>query len=550
MLFSAPLLLGATSTAPSAEAEKVDSLIQRLADPDPAAREAAATLLKSLGMTARPQLMQAARSPSPQIASGATELLMQLPWSVESDPPEVRKELAEYGNGDNAQRKNVIAKIFKIPGGTSALLRLAQDDPSDSVSWFAASALSLLEDADITAQLCAMDLREVRVQMLILAGRALLQNDRQKAMEVLRRAIEASAGGDEVQMTCACTLLVTDALEQGDAARAASFLRLRARNASSDPGSSPAVFELFALYADHGLTSEAAKDFEEFSVYLGRPEILYAISRIERTKAGGSNMLADVFSRAALAGSLESVDVRAEVAKICSNRAWNDEARQELRAIVQTKTPVDDPAENYAFYARAELTLLAALREDYASATEYISAQMRAFEKSDRFSAGTDLQAQRNGYLLHAARDAHDVHLAADLLNKLVDLPAPDCDVAIEVVNALRAEGRNAEARAYFARAYGALKAEMQDRSQLSTWLNNTAWLCAKCNEKPQEAIELAKRAMALEPDSYGAIDTAATAYFAAGNVAEAIRLEKRALLMRPNDVFLQRQMEKFQQSK
>jgi predicted Zn-dependent protease len=89
--------------------------------------------------------------------------------------------------------------------------------------------------------------------------------------------------------------------------------------------------------------------------------------------------------------------------------------------------------------------------------------------------------------------------------------------------------------------------AKDQRDSAMGEAMNDLAWFCSRTGEHAEEASALADRAMALEPENYAYIDTAASAHFAAGDAAEAVRLEKRALLMRPSDVFMQRQLQRFE---
>jgi predicted Zn-dependent protease len=58
----------------------------------------------------------------------------------------------------------------------------------------------------------------------------------------------------------------------------------------------------------------------------------------------------------------------------------------------------------------------------------------------------------------------------------------------------------------------------------------------------------MSQRATRLVPDSAGYWDTAAEANFAAGNCAQAVRLETRALALKPNDRFMTRQLARFKQ--
>src|SRR5581483_6731640 len=110
----------------------------------------------------------------------------------------------------------------------------------------------------------------------------------------------------------------------------------------------------------------------------------------------------------------------------------------------------------------------------------------------------------------------------------------------------LKADHRDSQAQAYFDKAYRLQVEKLSMRLKAAETLNNIAWLCARTGEHKDEAIAFANRAMALEPENYAYIDTAASAYFAGGDPKRAVALEKRALNMRPRDAFMQKQLDTF----
>jgi tetratricopeptide (TPR) repeat protein len=65
-----------------------------------------------------------------------------------------------------------------------------------------------------------------------------------------------------------------------------------------------------------------------------------------------------------------------------------------------------------------------------------------------------------------------------------------------------------------------------------------------------EEALDLATKAITLDPENAAYLDTAAEANFRAGNVDEAIRLETKGLEFRPNDKFMREQLERFKAGK
>ena len=67
--------------------------------------------------------------------------------------------------------------------------------------------------------------------------------------------------------------------------------------------------------------------------------------------------------------------------------------------------------------------------------------------------------------------------------------------------------------------------------------MNNLAWVLSVQGKKG--AVDVARRAVALEPNNVNAMDTLAAALSVEGNDAEALALQKRAVQMGPKAHFL-----------
>ncbi len=79
--------------------------------------------------------------------------------------------------------------------------------------------------------------------------------------------------------------------------------------------------------------------------------------------------------------------------------------------------------------------------------------------------------------------------------------------------------------------------------------LNSVAWALAERGLHPERAVELALRAHGLAPDDHNIMDTVATAHYAAGDYAEAVRWERSALELDPGNEFYLEQLERFRQA-
>ena len=133
---------------------------------------------------------------------------MQLPWWSTTDPINVRQLLIHYGTLSNDGRINVIAQIGNVTGGEGALLRLTEEDPSELVSWYAATTLRYLEDPWIWDSIRKLNLTDARPQVVALAGRAFYSVDRRKSLRC------SSGPCKKIPMTMAVTKFTLTDLEQ------------------------------------------------------------------------------------------------------------------------------------------------------------------------------------------------------------------------------------------------------------------------------------------------------------------------------------------------
>src|SRR5688500_9758545 len=127
------------------QGEDVTALIGSLADPDPVARERAGERLIQLGSKARDDVLAAARSDDPEIASRAGQVLLRLPWSRPGDSPQAGKILQVYGTNDERRRMAHVEAFAKLRE-YEVLLRLLVEDPSDGVRWAVVRKLKVAAD--------------------------------------------------------------------------------------------------------------------------------------------------------------------------------------------------------------------------------------------------------------------------------------------------------------------------------------------------------------------------------------------------------------------
>ncbi|MGB7159706.1 MAG: hypothetical protein WBD40_16685, partial [Tepidisphaeraceae bacterium] len=157
-----------------------------------------------------------------------------------------------------------------------------------------------------------------------------------------------------------------------------------------------------------------------------------------------------------------------------------------------------------------------------------------------------DLEAQMHWRYLRAARAAGDQKKVRKHLDVLKKLSPDDADIAIDLVPLLKDLGEAETSKSFFDMVYARLRAKVDADPNDPEALNNLAWLLSRTGERLPEALELATKAVKIAPDTAAFLDTAADANFRNGNADEAIRLETRALLQRPNDKFMNEQLARF----
>ncbi len=182
-------LIAAEQAGPRS-ANEVAILIEQLGAESYATRLRAKEALQRIGLEAFDQLHLAQFHPDSEIAMSARFLISSLlvSWSKESDPPEVRETLREYGACSESERSSRIDRLAEFPNriGLPALVRVASYERALRLSRRAALALMQQPmENDPAAR------RRNSEQVLEVLG----DNDRQAA-EWLRAYAEDLASGE------------------------------------------------------------------------------------------------------------------------------------------------------------------------------------------------------------------------------------------------------------------------------------------------------------------------------------------------------------------
>jgi tetratricopeptide (TPR) repeat protein len=121
-----------------------------------------------------------------------------------------------------------------------------------------------------------------------------------------------------------------------------------------------------------------------------------------------------------------------------------------------------------------------------------------------------------------------------------------DIDLAADLVEALDAASRGAEADAFLARVTDRLDEAQAAAPGAATLYNASAWLLARTGRRLDDGLRLAQRAVALSPQHAAYIDTLAEVQFQLGKGDAALELEQEAVALEPERAFLHAQVERF----
>jgi tetratricopeptide (TPR) repeat protein len=569
------------ATAPAAQIASdhlptIDSQIARLGDADPTVRQLAADWLVHLGAAARPAVLAASRGDDPQIADGATQVLRSLPWSMPDDPPEVKKLLDPYGSATVADRIGIVAQLAELPESQPALLRLLSDESNEDVCWQIEQELIQRPNAKTFAAARQLDPQTSRPAALVLAAHAWLTPlppaatgiasanagdrdvDRDRASAMLRRAVALEAVAptyDDGQLDFAFDQLAASAVDQHRYEDAAKLRRQQCKRIGVTRTTFPSpFFELLILHADFGPLHGFQDDLKTYDTYAAAPESLFILSRLYSRL--GQSLTARALEQAGLCASI-SVDSRSAATDFLIEHGWDDLACKECRA---TLARADATPDRDDVNARLRLSSLAANRGDEQQAADQlrmaladhkISGGELTMTRGDRVISGAEaelaMQIELAQHALHAAQAKGDAAEVGREVDELMRLGPNDAEAALDLVPELRTRGRTAEADKLFQSAYAPLRARIDAGETDPTLMNEIAWLCARCNEHLDEALDLSNRAVAAEPSSAAYLDTNAEAHFRKGQAAEAARLEGTALKYQPGDPFMEGQLKRFQ---
>lgn len=583
-----PSTFGGAQRSESTEIDleaRIALLIDQLGDPRYATRERAQAELRRLRLDAFDALNEAQYSDDIEIALSARYLVrgMQVHWSSEDDPLEVKHLLKEYSPRPDSERQNLIEQLALL-GSEQALrplCRLVRYEASEKLSKQAALAVLRLaapQDGSARREL-AEALRGrmgkskrsaaewVRAHADMLADMPAAQQQWRDLIE--QEEMRLVQMPDQTSREILRDLLkwYSDQLTQraaGEEALAVTRQIVGLLN-STNPEVLDAV-DWFRGRENWPMIAEVAERFPD--LFQRSPELLYRLAET-RSQLGDQEAAEQAAGQAFAAVLPDSPEKHMETAANLQHDGLFTWAEREYRHVAGLLDEAPAEAIRAQFFlsemlhdvqqdgaASDVLTSLIQTVEQDADIRKIVELELgrevqairsrQCFFQAQHLGRGDDIKGQREWLLAGYQHDPHDV----DLLIAMYRLPSAEEDWTRETRQRLndaaeyfRQQIRELTDRMHSARAF-------EDRALATIHLalvnNQFAWLIANTEGDFDEALRCSQRSLELQPNRAGFLDTLGRCYYAKGDYANAVLYQSQAVAMEPHAPQMQAQLRLF----
>lgn len=193
----------------------------------------------------------------------------------------------------------------------------------------------------------------------------------------------------------------------------------------------------------------------------------------------------------------------------------------------------------------------AAVRKEYAKAAAYyergVVGCLRVGSQFVDSSAYLVVPQLVHQHRARAALAAGRVGEALAEAKVCLDLVPGNVDLTVQLVPELDKAGRKTDGDALYEKAAAVHKKLCADYPKGAFAHNSVAWLAACCRRDLDAALEHAKKATELQPQTPGYLDTLAEVYFQRGDTAKAIACMKKCRVMDPRKTYFGKQLRRFE---
>ncbi len=597
-LVSALCASSPTRASDNDDQTEVGKLIELLGSDSYATRVRAREKLQRMGLEAFDELHLAQDHPDNEISMSAKYLVSSLlvSWSKESDPPEVREALMEYGAQDETERSSRIDMLAEFPSrkGLPALVRLVRFETSLRLARRAALALmqqpmasdpsTRRSNAERVLEILGDNDRQasewLRVYSTDLARGEYSADQWRQLIAAQRHQID-TASTQQSSRPSVLELVRVCATRAAAAGQVDEALGLASENIDLIAPTTRQLIEACSWAIDNHLHPFVLELREQhLRMFDKQPILLYGAA--EAKKVAGADEEADQLAQQASRIKPlptdeaekakmqpkeveETAQAHLLISKKLEERGLFHWAEREFRQIINALEIDAQPST----IARAELAQMLGELERHEDVVEVLKPLIDRVEKDGK------LKQQLNTTIMfryNRIRSDVDYHRAMalikqdktdearELLVQAYRMYPPNIDILIQMyrldgdqewknlvdemldrtIRRVQAEVQNAEAQARQLGRTGDVS--------LARELNQYAWLVCNTSGDFQKALAYSLKSIDLEMDG-AKLDTCARCYYAVGDIENAIRMQKRALKLMPHSPPLVRQLAEFEKA-
>ena len=571
----------AASNSPVAD-DAIEKLIAELGSAQFAVRRRAEDALMRLGPDAVDALKVAEDNPDLEISERVRYIQQRLrvDWTQPDDPDAVRRLLARYGDLSQAEKEDRIEQLAKLPAGEGfgALCRIARLEPSLVTARRAALAL-MDEPAPQEGPYTAAESYErelgsstrapvewVRLHLREAKDPRAAAPAWQKAVEVERALLKQKSS--ETDQLVTIDLLVW------------RIKRCNELNLLDETAAALVQTIEFSVDRDPTRVVESLEWALQWIIDNKRWEIFDRLKPSYEEDLNGNRILLY------MAGTAAARSAHDAEAQALAKQAFELEKRDEgerLRIayrLAHQYGMVDWAIREYrrsiaklaklgaqSAWAHSELATWLHDRQEYEEAAKLLAEFCDGLEadaagkeqlarelESDQIVAELvtlpELDADRHYYQAFHYESLKEYEKQRASLEKAIQASPSNPDILIAMYRSPGANEafrqRTLERIRKMSKAMLAQVAEDPDNSGL---YNQWAWLISNTEGDYAEALKFSQRSLELRPDEPGLLDTLGRCYFAAGDLENAVKSQRRAVELAPHFGVMQRQLKLFEEA-
>lgn len=557
--------LGESQSTAADEAAEIARLIQQLGHEDYFQRQRAQQVLATYGAAAFDALVAAQNHPDIEIASRAKYLLhkIDLTWERSSDDPDVQRVLKGYGDSTEETRLSRARQLALLPCSIAAgpLARIVRYEPSELLSRRAAlliihqKAYSPLNDQRRREAIIEQLGPSERLAAQWLRTFVLAAQSPSEAAEQWQRHVDQAREELKRSHNSPIERLIAQGLVQYQA----ELLTQLGRGEQARPlfdqvveWTSPSLDALLSL-SRWLIEQDALESFDTLErihrdTIATQPLLLYAVAEA-RAMQGNDERASKIVEQArTLVGGDSFQQLR--LAYFLGKQGFIQSSDRELRHVMEMV-----PATHRdALSARMLLSERLHDRGEHLEAAKLLQESVAAMEKNEQQgqadqNSGREIESVRSRmYYFYARHYEDDPAKQKEYLDKAIAEDAADADALISLY---RLPGKSDEEAAKVSlmirtAVIGFRKQIEQNPDREATPYNQLAWLVGNTEGDYQEAVKASLKSLEIQPGSAAYLDTLGRAYYAAGELENAIKHQIMAVEREPYSQQMRRQLAEF----